>query len=117
MHGGKQITIIDGSTKGKCIRDLRGRTTKDSEGLELNKNGFTQTRRAGNRAVVGEPPVADPRSQPMADAKPKAPKADGFVRIFNGKDLTGWVVDSGDQSAWQAMNGELVASGTEEGDF
>ncbi|HLN33015.1 MAG TPA: protein kinase [Gemmataceae bacterium] len=118
-QGGKQITIIDGSTKVKLSSGTyEVELTKDSEGFQLNKNGFTLTR--GGQEIVHvfrEPPVADPPSQQKADANPQGPKADGFVRIFNGKDLTGWVVDSGDQNAWQAINGELVVSGTEEGDF
>ncbi len=42
---------------------------------------------------------------------------DGFVPLFNGKDLTGWVVNSGDKNAWQVKGGELVVSGTEEDRF
>jgi formylglycine-generating enzyme required for sulfatase activity/WD40 repeat protein len=38
----------------------------------------------------------------------KAPKEQGFVPLFNGKDLTGWVVDGGEEDAWQVKNGELV---------
>jgi hypothetical protein len=40
----------------------------------------------------------------------------GFVQIFNGKDLTGWIVDGGDANAWQVKDGELVAYGTEDDD-
>jgi hypothetical protein len=39
-------------------------------------------------------------------------KGDGFVPIFNGRDLTGWVVDSGDPKDWQAADGELAAAGS-----
>jgi formylglycine-generating enzyme required for sulfatase activity len=44
-----------------------------------------------------------------------APADAGFVPLFNSKDLTGWVVDSGDKNAWQVKDGELVAMGSEEG--
>jgi hypothetical protein len=37
------------------------------------------------------------------------PADQGFVPLFNGKDLTGWVVDSGDENAWRVKDGELVA--------
>ncbi len=37
----------------------------------------------------------------------------GFKPLFNGKDLTGWTVDSGDQNAWLVKDGELVCCGTE----
>jgi hypothetical protein len=38
---------------------------------------------------------------------------DGFMPLFNGKDLTGWFVDGGDKQAWQVNRGELVARGTQ----
>ncbi len=41
----------------------------------------------------------------------------GFVSLFNGKDLEGWTVDSGDEKAWQVIDGELVARGAEENNF
>jgi serine/threonine protein kinase len=45
----------------------------------------------------------------------KASRGDGFMSLFNGKDLTGWFVESGDANAWQVKDGELVAIGSEEG--
>jgi formylglycine-generating enzyme required for sulfatase activity len=33
------------------------------------------------------------------------------VSLFNGKDLTGWVVESGDPKAWEVVDGEIVAKG------
>lgn len=35
---------------------------------------------------------------------------DGFVPLFNGKDLTGWTLESGDQDNWTVRDGVLVAS-------
>ncbi|HEV3257859.1 MAG TPA: family 16 glycoside hydrolase [Gemmataceae bacterium] len=34
-----------------------------------------------------------------------------FVRLFNGKDLTGWSVESGDERQWAVVDGVLVAKG------
>jgi hypothetical protein len=34
---------------------------------------------------------------------------EGFVRLFNGKDLSGWKVDRGDPGAWRVEDGNLVA--------
>ncbi|MHC5538321.1 family 16 glycoside hydrolase [Singulisphaera rosea] len=35
----------------------------------------------------------------------------GFHPLFNGQDLAGWVVDSGDPDAWHVEDGELVVDG------
>lgn len=45
------------------------------------------------------------------DGKPPTGSADGFTRLFNGKDLTGWFVESGDARTWEAGDGELIARG------
>ena len=46
-------------------------------------------------------------SQVQADQPP-----DGFVSIFNGKDLTGWKVnEGGKQSVWGAADGLLFVDG------
>jgi serine/threonine protein kinase/type 1 glutamine amidotransferase len=42
---------------------------------------------------------------------PASERTDGFVSLFNGKDLTGWVVDSGLRSCWRTGNGELILTG------
>ncbi|MBY0525641.1 MAG: DUF1080 domain-containing protein [Gemmataceae bacterium] len=39
----------------------------------------------------------------------------GFQPLFNGKDLTGWVVDCGDATRWKVEGGHLVASGVPSG--
>ena len=36
----------------------------------------------------------------------------GFVPLFNGKDLSGWVVDSGDSKRWQVSDGQIVGIGS-----
>lgn len=40
------------------------------------------------------------------------PEPAGFKPLFNGKDLAGWSVDSGDPTAWYVENGELRLSST-----
>jgi serine/threonine protein kinase/Leucine-rich repeat (LRR) protein len=50
--------------------------------------------------------------------KQLAPDTDGFVPLFNGKDLTGWIVDSGDKNAWSVNDrGELVAHAPDKENF
>jgi hypothetical protein len=57
-----------------------------------------------------------------ADA-PKAASADGFVPLFNGKDLTGWKTHDGDNAKWEVVEGAIAGSGpaghlySERGDY
>jgi hypothetical protein len=50
------------------------------------------------------PLVALARRRPVGGE----PEPGGFRSLFNGKDLSGWVVDSGDVEAWKVEEGELV---------
>jgi hypothetical protein len=77
--------------------------------LKISKAGFVvQTR----DVTLGE------KGQTIrVELKPDSPPVaanDGFVSLFNGKDLTGWVVDSGDKNAWGVKNGELVVHAAED---
>lgn len=45
------------------------------------------------------------------DACQKSATDDGFISMFNGKDLTGW--KGGDRSFWSAQDGTLVGESTE----
>ncbi len=40
-------------------------------------------------------------------SKPAASSEDGFVSLFNGKDLTGWKVPEGDNGHWKATRGVI----------
>jgi hypothetical protein len=55
------------------------------------------------------PAVGTPVNHPVADA-PK-PDADGFISIFNGKDLSGW---EGLQGFWSVKDGIIVGQATKE---
>jgi hypothetical protein len=35
------------------------------------------------------------------------PSADGFVSLFNGRDLTGWTVPEGDGGHWKVVDGAI----------
>ncbi|HWE04273.1 MAG TPA: DUF1080 domain-containing protein [Tepidisphaeraceae bacterium] len=50
-----------------------------------------------------------PAASPGASASAEAPKpdAEGFIEMFNGKDLTGW---SGYENYWSAKDGMIVGS-------
>jgi hypothetical protein len=49
--------------------------------------------------------------------------ADGFVQLFNGKDLSGWKTHDGDKAKWEVVDGVIAGSGpaghlyTERGDY
>jgi hypothetical protein len=55
----------------------------------------------------------------LADEK----SADGFVSLFNGKDLTGWKTHPSDKAKWEVKDGAIVGTGpaghlfTERGDY
>jgi hypothetical protein len=56
-------------------------------------------------ALLGAGVLASPAA---AAAAPKAKgKGDGFVSLFNGKDLTGWVVPEGDNGHWKVVQGVI----------
>jgi hypothetical protein len=41
--------------------------------------------------------------------------ADGFGRLFNGRDLSGWTLQSGQIGSWRAEGGSLITSGDPKG--
>jgi hypothetical protein len=59
-------------------------------------------------AFVPDKPAAD-GDGPQDNGPP--PKSEDFVRLFNGTDLTGWLVDGGDAKAWGVADGEIIAWG------
>jgi hypothetical protein len=55
-----------------------------------------------------EPPNV-PKSEPVAPSvADKAPGNDGFVPLFNGKDLTGWKALDGTSGGWSVQDGHIV---------
>jgi hypothetical protein len=68
--------------------------------------------------VLGGASAARAEEEACPDAKapaacepkdPNAPKEPGFVKIFNGKDLTGW---EGDANFWSVQDGAIVGQTT-----
>ena len=51
----------------------------------------------------------DPLSSPRARGEDA--QSEGFVPLFNGKDLTGWKVYNGQESAWGTEDGLLFTRG------
>ena len=42
-----------------------------------------------------------------APARAQEARDDGFVPLFNGRDLSGWVVPEGDGGHWQVVDGVI----------
>jgi DNA-binding beta-propeller fold protein YncE len=92
----------------------------------------TQTSGSANSSMISPPEAvaapgarevarteaSDGRVQPPSPRPPDSsdnvaigdpPK--GFRSLFNGKDLTGWMVDSGSKDSWRIENADLVVTG------
>ena len=61
-------------------------------------------------------------AEPVAAAEEEKAE-DGWVQLFNGKDLTGWKTHPDDKAKWEVVDGTLVGSGpsghlfSERGDY
>jgi hypothetical protein len=44
---------------------------------------------------------------PMPGGLAQSPTDDGFVSLFNGKDLTGWKIPAGDNGHWKVVDGVI----------
>jgi hypothetical protein len=47
-----------------------------------------------------------------APAADESKAGDGFVQLFNGKDLTGWKTHSDDKAKWEVADGAIAGSGS-----
>ena len=96
-----KIKVEPGQHKLRISKDGFEVVTKEVELKAGNMPDPIKVRLERQVAVTGTP------------EKPKdpAPGKGGFVPLFNGKDLKGWVVDGGDKNAWQVKDGNLVAIG------
>jgi serine/threonine protein kinase len=108
---GEKVTVTWGADGKKAEIHVRPGTRKivaSRDGVEV----------IGEEVEIedGKRRILTARLTTPPDGKGKQPptEGDGYVTLFNGKDLTGWVVDSGDEHAWQVKNGELAAIGSEE---
>lgn len=83
----------------------RNQRELDSRPGKASRRDFLQTSAAVTAAMVA---AADP-----ASAQRAAPQADtpAFRPMFNGKDLSGWVVAPGAEKTWSVRDGLVVCSG------
>jgi hypothetical protein len=49
---------------------------------------------------------------PFAQAGGEKKKDDGWVALFNGKDLTGWKTHPDDKAKWEVIDGAIVGTGS-----
>jgi hypothetical protein len=110
----------------KVVKVSKNKGLIDKARAHLNKIGKKRAARAAAGTPLATPAPAPPKKQP---AKPSAPPPlpkpdkDGFISLFNGKDLTGWVGSVGgyevaDEAMWckQRGGGKLLTA-HEFGDF
>lgn len=63
------------------------------------------------------PQLAQPEQAPPEPAQPPAASTEGFVPLFNGKDLSGWKTHPSHPGNWRVEKGVLIGSGTSPGDL
>jgi hypothetical protein len=107
-QGGHQVTIVDKQTGNRVelsSGDYELQLSGDKPGLRLSTEKFTLKR--GDKAVVTV------SRQPAVGTDKQARQAGEWTLLFNGRDLAGWVVDSGDEKAWQVRNKSLAVQAPE----
>jgi hypothetical protein len=132
VDGDRFTVSVPGDNKPIEIKVAPGRHQ-----LQISKDGFMAvTQNIELRTGQAEPikvrlePIPVAPARPVAAAKPDEqplgplPAAEGFVPLFNGKDLTGWKTHPSQPGNWRVENGVLIGAGpsvshlyTERGDY
>jgi len=99
------VTWDDGGKKAEI------RVKPGTHKIEVKKEGFT-TYGEEVEIEVGTRRILTARLTRREPPPEKPAEGDGFVPLFNGKDLTGWHVVRGDADDWQVEQGELSFTGT-----
>jgi hypothetical protein len=105
VKGDRIVRIVDPKT-GKAYRldrtDLTLAPADDPDGLAITLDGERPIilKRKGKQ-------IATVRLEARPRGVPEAP----LERPFNGKDLTGWVVDGGAPGSWRVTEGAIVGTG------
>jgi hypothetical protein len=117
------VTVaVDGQsvTVGGLGRPLR--LWSGEHGLVVSGDGF-ETVSQSFTVRRGDNPVLRVELQPRVPARPggaaaarppevppPAAREEGFVPLFNGKDLGGWILNGPDRASWRVSGDELVAN-------
>ncbi len=114
------ITVAEGGGK---LRITRAGFEVQTREVSLREKGRTLT------VTLKPKDVSKPADQPLAAAPanakspalPSVPErvrsVDGFVPLFNGKDLTGWKTAPGNEGYWVVAQGVLIGSNPGTGGF
>lgn len=110
VKGERIVRIVDPKT-GRAYRldreDLTLSLVDEPDGLAVTLDGNNPVvlKRQGKQ-------IATVRLEPKSDLVAPEKIGEGQpVRLFNGKDLTGWELDSGPRGAWRVVNGAIVGRG------
>jgi serine/threonine protein kinase len=112
-------TLLVGAVVAGLIFASGSRHRADATDVTLNNKGTNEKVAPEPRPVEAAPkPVESPpepkatKSEPPATAQPPVPApeaTDGFLPLFQGKDLTGWYVEKGDARQWRVEGDAIVA--------
>ncbi|QEH32068.1 Serine/threonine-protein kinase PrkC [Aquisphaera giovannonii] len=138
-HGGSRDGKPPASTSAQAKAADAHPASTDIPGGEApaRSTGAAQAESSGKAQPLSSEPVASTATSTVHDAgkaggpqgggiatMPPESLADaGFRPLFNGKDLSGWKVLSGERNNWKVADGHLVGSGpwsllfTERGDY
>jgi len=121
---GKQVTVTWDEGGKKAEIHIKPGTHK----IEVKKDGFTVhgddvVVKDGERRVFTATFQQSQPARPVKGADEPTPTADGFVPLFNGKDLTGWKTHEKNPGDWTVEGGILIGRGppsylfSERGDY
>jgi hypothetical protein len=111
----------EGMVHFKGLHDLRelflNQTRVTDAGLEhmaglknlalLNLTGTAVTNKGVAKLKAALPKCNIIAAVKAEEPKGSAPMAEGFIPLFNGKDLTGWIGSNGQPAAWRVFDGVL----------
>ena len=109
----KTVAVSCAAVRGTTIRGTTARLTAPATVLATatTATGSVVLWFASQRPLPGGD-VGGAVPQPPVPAAPAAPAGDGFVPLFNGKDLTGW---AGLEDFWSVKDGVISGHETKEG--
>jgi hypothetical protein len=100
---------------GGCIGLGTYKTAGRFRNIVVKSGGGTGDLWTGLPTIPAEfaplPGMPENAAAPARAAPPKAVADDGFVPLFNGKDLTGWETHAAQPGDWQVKDGLLVGRG------
>jgi hypothetical protein len=100
-----EVKIVDQKLMVQFEGEILPQIT-ESEKMKNVGNVPAEPKQPSPNAIAGATPVA---------AAKASQSGDGFVSLFNGKDLTGWKTHPSQPGNWRVENSILIGSGSEKG--